>query len=510
MSEYIIEMRNITKRFPGIVANDDVSIGIRRGEVYALLGENGAGKSTLMSILFGIYEPDEGRILVDGKPRVFRSSTDAAACGIGMVHQHFKLVEPFTIAENIVLGMEPEEKKLGVLPWVNIKKANREIAELSKAYGLEVRPTDRIMDVPVSVRQRVEILKMLYRNAEIMIFDEPTAVLTPQEIDFLLKIIDNLRKSGKTIILITHKIAEIKRIADRCAILRQGKLVAVRDVAGASAQELADLMVGRSVQFTQEKAPPKFGETVLDVRNLTVRNESKFDVVRDVSFSIRRGEIFAIAGVSGNGQGEIADAVAGLAEAAQGSIFLNGKDITPSPVRERCLAGLSYIPEDRQETGTIPDMTLQDNLSLRKYFRPPFSGNGILRPGAFRAYAEKLIQTYDIRSGQGPDTVLRSMSGGNQQKAIIGREIEEQGSLIIFVQPTRGLDIGAIENIHRQILQERDRGAAILLISLELDEIMMLADTIGVLYRGEMLKIESADRMTTQEVGRYMMGVKEE
>lgn len=509
MNDCIVELRHITKRFPGIIANDDVSIGIRKGEVYALLGENGAGKSTLMSILFGIYEPDQGEILVDGKPVTFHSSTDAAACGIGMVHQHFKLVEPFTIAENIVLGVEPKEKKLGVLPWVNMQKANRQISELSKAYGLEVNPTDRIMDVPVSVRQRVEILKMLYRGAEIMIFDEPTAVLTPQEIDFLLQIIDNLRRDGKTIILITHKIAEIMRIADRCAILRQGKLIGVREVAGSSAQELADLMVGRQVQFTQEKTPPRFRDPVLEVQHLTVKNEHKYDVVRDVSFTIRGGEIFAIAGVSGNGQGEIADAIAGLAKAASGKVLLNGKDMTGEPVRERTLTGLSYIPEDRLATGTIPDMTLQDNLALREYFRQPFARKGILNQDAFRNYAEKLIGTYDIRCAQGPDTVIRSMSGGNQQKAIVGREIEEQTDLIIFMQPTRGLDIGAIENIHRQILQERERGAAILLISLELDEIMSLADTIGVLYRGEMLKIESADKMTTQEVGRYMMGVKE-
>ena len=509
MSEFLIEMRHITKRFPGIIANDDVSIGIRRGEVYALLGENGAGKSTRMSILFGMYEPDQGEILVDGKQQVFHSSTDSAACGIGMVHQHFKLVEPFTIAENIVLGVEPEERKLGVLPWVNMRKANQQISELSKAYGLEVNPTDRIEDVPVSVRQRVEILKMLYRGAEIMIFDEPTAVLTPQEIDFLLEIIDNLRKDGKTIILITHKIAEIKRIADRCAILRQGKLISVQEVAGASAQELADLMVGRQVQFAQEKTAPCFRKPVLEVQHLTVKNEHRFEVVKDVSFTIHGGEIFAIAGVSGNGQGEIADAIAGLAKTASGKVILNGKDITGISIRERCLAGLSYIPEDRQETGSIPDMTLQENLALREYYKPPFSGRGILHQDAFRNYAQKLIGTYDIRCAQGPDTTLRSMSGGNQQKAIIGREIEEQTDLIIFVQPTRGLDIGAIENIHRQILRERDRGAAILLISLELDEIMTLADTIGVLYRGEMLKTESTEHLTTQEVGRYMMGVKE-
>ena len=508
-NEYMIEMRHITKRFPGIIANDDVSLGIRKGEVYALLGENGAGKSTLMSILFGMYEPDQGEILVDGKPVTFHSSTDAAACGIGMVHQHFKLVEPFTIAENIVLGVEPEVKKAGFLPWINLRKANQDISELSKAYGLEVNPTDRIEDVPVSVRQRVEILKMLYRGAEIMIFDEPTAVLTPQEIDFLLQIIDNLRNSGKTIILITHKIAEIKRIADRCAILRRGRLIDVRDVATSSAQELADLMVGRQVKFTLEKTPPSFRDPVLQVSHLTVKNEHHFDVVKDVSFTVRGGEIFAVAGVSGNGQTELADAIAGLVKTASGTVTLGGQDITRSHVRERCLAGVAYIPEDRNETGTIPDMTLRENLALREYFHPPFSKKGIIRDGTFRTYAERLIDTYDIRCAQGPETVLRSMSGGNQQKAIVGREIEEQTQLIIFVQPTRGLDIGAIENIHRQILQERDRGAAILLISLELDEIMALADTIGILYRGEMMKVSPANQMTTQEVGRYMMGVKD-
>ena len=509
MSEYIVEMRHITKRFPGIVANDDVSIGIRKGEVYALLGENGAGKSTLMSMLFGMYEPYGGEILIDGKPVKFHSSTDAAACSIGMVHQHFKLVDTFTIAENIVLGIEPKGKKLGVIPWVDMQKANREISTLSKEYGLEVNPTDRIADVPVSVRQRVEILKMLYRGAEIMIFDEPTAVLTPQEIDFLLQIIDNLRKSGKTIILITHKIAEIKRIADRCAILRRGRLIDVRDVADASVQELADLMVGRQVSFELEKSEPRFGDPVLEVSHLTVRNEHRFEVVKDVSFTVRAGEIFAIAGVSGNGQGEIADAVAGMAKIASGTVSVGGKDITGENVRNRCLAGVSYIPEDRQETGTIPDFTLEENLALREYFKPPFSQKGILNEAAFRSYAEKLIGAYDIRCARGPDTVLRSMSGGNQQKAIVAREIEEQTRLIIFVQPTRGMDIGAIENIHRQILQERERGAAILLISLELDEIMALADTIGILYRGEMMKVAPAREMTTQEVGRYMMGVKE-
>ena len=509
MSEYIVEMRHITKRFPGIVANDDVSISIRKGEVYALLGENGAGKSTLMSMLFGMYEPDSGEILIDGEPVVFHSSNDATAHSIGMVHQHFKLVDTYTVAENIVLGIEPMKKKFGFLPMVDMSKANRDIEELSKKYGLEVNPTDLISNLQVSVQQRVEILKMLYRKADIMIFDEPTAVLTPQEIDFLLDIIDGLRKDGKTIILITHKIMEIKRIADRCAILRRGCLIDVRDVADTSVQEMADLMVGQHVNLIQEKTPQNFREEILSVEHLTVKNEDNFEVVKDVSFSVRGGEIFAIAGVSGNGQTEIADAIAGMLDIASGTIRLNGQDITNASVRERALAGISYIPEDRHGVGLVLDFTLQNNLALREYFKEPFSSRGFLNQDQFHTYAEKLIKDYDIRSGQGSATIARSMSGGNQQKAIIAREIEERSKLIIFVQPTRGLDIGAIENIQTQILAERERGAAILLISLELDEIMELADTIGIIYRGEMLKIAPADEMDSLEVGRYMMGVKE-
>ena len=509
MEEYIVEMRHITKRFPGIIANDDVSIGIRKGEVFALLGENGAGKSTLMSMLFGMYTPDLGEIYVKGEKVEFRSSNDATARNIGMVHQHFKLVDNYTIAENIVLGVEPMTRRLGIFPSVDMKRANREIAQLSKEYGLEVNPTELIQDVQVSVRQRVEILKMLYRKAEIMIFDEPTAVLTPSEIDFLLRIIDGLRKAGKTIILITHKIEEIKQIADRCAILCRGRLVDILDVQTASVQEMANMMVGREVSLTRVKSEPHFGKNVLEVQNLTVLNEHRFPVVKNVSFSIRSGEIFAIAGVSGNGQTQIADAVAGLEAASEGTILLNGKQITHDSIRSRAQAGISYIPEDRQSTGLVLDFALSDNLALRQYPKKPYSDHGILNFGRIRENAVTLIDRYDIRSGQGPKTIVRSMSGGNMQKVIVAREIEEHSDLIIFVQPTRGMDIGAIENIHRYILDERDRGAAILLISLELGEVMDLADTIGVIFSGEMLKIAPAREMTRYEVGRYMMGVKE-
>lgn len=508
MEDYIVEMRNITKRFPGIVANDDVTIQVKRSEVFALLGENGAGKSTLMSVLFGLYEPDKGEIYIRGKKVRFRSSNDATAHNIGMVHQHFKLVDNYTVAENIVLGIEPMNRALGILPYVDIKTANREISLLSQKYGLEVNPTDKIEDLPVSVRQRVEILKMLYREADILIFDEPTAVLTPQEIEFLLKIIDEMRKSGKTIILITHKIEEIKKIADRCAILHRGKLVAVLDVKSTSSQDMANMMVGRMVEFAAVKQPPRYRETVLEVEHLSVRNANKFEVVKDVSFKIRGGEIFAIAGVAGNGQGEIADAITGMIQPHSGTIKLCGKDISGLSIRQRVEAGLSYIPEDRQGTGLFLDFNLDQNLCLRKYYKKPFANQHILNFSELESYAGILIDKYDIRSAQGIKTSLRSMSGGNQQKAIIAREIEEHAKLIIFVQPTRGLDIGAIEYIHKQILAEREKGVAILLISLELDEIMNLADTIGVLYNGEFLKIADASTMTSHDVGRYMMGVK--
>ena len=504
--EYIVEMRHITKRFPGIVANDDISLGIKKGEIFALLGENGAGKSTLMSMLFGMYEPDEGEIYIRGKREHISSPNYATKLNIGMVHQHFKLVSNYTIAENIILGIEPK-RRVGIFPVVDIKSTNAKVAELSKKYGLEVDPKAKIEDINVSTQQRVEIL--LYREAEILIFDEPTAVLTPQEIEFLLQIIRGLREGGKTIILITHKLEEIKQVADRCAILNRGKLIDILDVASTSTQTMANLMVGREVDFVVDKAPGKFGKEVLRVEHLTVKNRDNFPVVKDVSFSVRAGEIFAIAGVSGNGQVEIADAVAGMARAAEGTITLNGTDITHMDIRGRTDLGISYIPEDRQNMGLVLDFTLEDNLALKTYYREPFCHKGILNHEAFSQYGQRLIAEYDIRSGQGKDTVVRSMSGGNQQKAIVAREIELGSPLMIFVQPTRGLDIGAIENIHRQILAERDKGRAILLISLELDEIMGLADTIGVIFSGELLKIAPADTLTTNEVGQFMMGVKQ-
>ncbi len=508
MSEYIVEMNHITKKFPGIIANDDVTIQIKKGEIYALLGENGAGKSTLMSMLFGMYEPDEGEIIVRGKKKKIVSPRYATQLNIGMVHQHFKLVSNYTVTENIILGIKPKSKLWGFLPFVDIKAADKEIAALSERYGLNVNPTSKIEELNVSIQQRVEILKMLYREAEILIFDEPTAVLTPQEIDFLLEIIKGLRDAGKTIILITHKLEEIKKVADRCAILCRGKLIDVLDVPSTSTKTMANLMVGREVSFETEKKPPHFGDVVLDVEHLSVRDQNNFEVVKDVSFSIHEGEIFAIAGVSGNGQVEIADAIAGLAKASGGSIKLLGQDITHDSIRARSLKGISYIPEDRQSYGLVMDFTVEDNLVLKNYFEEPYSKKGILKRDEITKHSHDLIEQYDIRSGQGSKTVVRSMSGGNQQKIIIAREIEQKSALTIFVQPTRGLDIGAIEHIHKQIIAERDKGKAILLISLELEEIMNCADTIGVIYNGQIQKIADAKELTTNQVGEFMMGVK--
>ncbi len=508
-NEYIVEMKHITKRFPGVIANDDISISIRKGEIFALLGENGAGKSTLMSILFGMHQPDRGDIYIRGQKKILASSRTAADLGIGMVHQHFKLIPNYTIAENIILCREPMKRWLGIFPCVDLKSANTQIRQLSKKYHLEVDPEQKIEDVNVSVRQRVEILKMLYREADILIFDEPTSILTPQEIEYLLNIMQELRRNGKTIILITHKLEEIRKIADRCAILRRGSLIKVLDAASTDTREMANLMVGRELSLDLDKPDAHPGETVLEVEHLSVQTEEKVQVVRDVSFQVHAGEIFAIAGVSGNGQVEIADAVAGLIRPHSGTVRLNGQDITRLNVRSRTEAGISYIPEDRQQVGMVADMTLADNLAIKSYYHEPFSRKGVLQPEIIKAHAEKLAEDYDVRSGSGTDTAMGSMSGGNQQKALVAREIDLDSALMIFVQPTRGLDIGAISHIHRQILKERAEGRAILLVSLELSEIMDLADTIGVIYNGELLKVQQASRLTASEVGRYMMGVRQ-
>ena len=444
MAENIVEFRHITKRFPGIVANDDVSLSVKEGEIFAVLGENGAGKSTLVSMLFGMYEPDEGEIYVRGKLERITSPRYAGSLGIGMVHQHFRLVSNYTAAENIVLGLEPVKKIFGVIPYVDMKKANNDIAELSERYGLKVNPTDVIENLNVATRQRVEILKMLYREAEILIFDEPTAVLTPQEIKAFLWVIHGLREQGKTIILITHKLNEIKAVADRCAIMNRGKLIDVLDVKTASTDDMARMMVGHDISFTTERKPAHFGDVILDVKNLTVKNSAGLDAVKNVSFQIHAGEVFAVAGVSGNGQNELADSIAGLAKISGGTVTLNGHDITNATVREHITEGVAYIPEDRHNVGLVLDFTLRDNFPLRQYYTPKFSHKGVISESEFETYGEKLEETYDIRSGQGGSTVTREMSGGNQQKAIIARELDMKTPLIIFMQPTRGLDAGEI------------------------------------------------------------------
>ena len=501
---YIVEMRGVTKKFPGIVANDDISMGIKKGEIFALLGENGAGKSTLMSMLYGMYEPDAGEIFIRGGRVAMSSPRDAARLGIGMVHQHFKLVGAYTIAENIILGVEPLKRTWGIFPGVDTASASARIKELSVTYGLEVDPSAVVDSVNVSVQQRVEILKMLYRNAEILIFDEPTAVLTPREADFLIKIMQGLREGGHTIILITHKLDEIKRVADRVAVLRSGRLEAILP-ASAPAREMATLMVGREVEHVERGNECRFGDAVLEVEDLTVRDAGGFEAVSGVSFSVRSGEIFAIAGVSGNGQVELADAITGLAGLSAGKIRLNGRNITDENIRRRMERGISYIPEDRQKLGLVLDFPLGDNLAIRAYHSEPYSRRGILDRHAIRERAAELIERYDIRSSGGPDTMTRAMSGGNQQKAIVAREISMESALMIFVQPTRGLDIGAIANIHGRILEERGKGRAVLLISLELDEVMRLADTIGVMYKGRLVKILPGGT-PANEIGEYMLG----
>lgn len=506
--EYIIEMKHVTKKFPGIIANNDISLQIKKGEIFALLGENGAGKSTLMSMLFGMYEPDEGEIYVRGKKENIISPSYASSLNIGMVHQHFKLVSNYTITENIILGLPNKTKKWNILPYVDIAAADAKVLALSQKYGLEVNPKDVISQIGVSVQQRVEILKMLYREAEILIFDEPTAVLTPQEIQFLLQIIRNLRDNGKTIILITHKLAEIKEVADRCAILNRGKLIDILDVKTTSMQKMANLMVGREVSFSVNKKAPQIGQEILNIEHLTVKNSHGFPVVKDVSFKVHAGEIVAIAGVAGNGQIEIADAIAGLLPIASGKITIGGQVVNDFSIRKRTEHGLSYIPEDRQTIGLVMDFNLAQNLILKTYYRKPFSEHSVLNQKEITNNGQNLIERYDIRSSLGCKTIVRSMSGGNQQKAIIAREIELNSQLMIFVQPTRGLDIGAIENIHKQMIAERDKGKAILLISLELDEIMDCADTIAVIYNGQIQKIAAASTLTANEVGEFMMGVK--
>lgn len=573
---FVIEMRNITKEFPGIIANDNITLQLKKGEIHALLGENGAGKSTLMSVLFGLYAPEKGEILKNGKAVKINDPNDATALGIGMVHQHFKLVDIFTVLENIILGAE--DTNFG---FIKKTEARKKVVELSKKYGLFVNPDEKIEDITVGMQQRVEILKMLFREADILIFDEPTAVLTPQEIEELMQIMRNLAVEGKSILFITHKLNEIMAVADRCTVLRKGKCIGTVNIKDTTKEELSRMMVGRDVELIVEKSDAEPKDVVMDVENISVysRLHHKYSV-KDVSFKVRAGEIVCIAGIDGNGQTELVHAITGLERLApsgqeievadaekksdeedkkqnkftvsikkwwikqgrklinyfnrigkyferlfnlfknkilkdnsvdinanvMGKITLCGKDITQSSIRFRSKTGMSHIPEDRHKHGLILDYTLQQNLILQRYWEKEYEKFGFIRNKKVRKYAEKLIEQYDVRSGQGPDTVTRSMSGGNQQKAIVAREIDRDPELLVAVQPTRGLDVGAIEYIHKQLINKRDNGAGVLLVSLELDEVMNVSDRILVIYEGEIVAELNPKEVTVSQLGLYMSG----
>ena len=503
-NDYVIEMLHITKEFPGIIANDDITLRLKRGEIHALLGENGAGKSTLMSVLFGLYQPEKGEIRKNGEVVKINNPNDANALGIGMVHQHFKLVEIFSVLDNIILGVEPN--KAGFL---DTKEARKKVLELSEQYGLKVDPDAIIEKISVGMQQRVEILKMLYRENEILIFDEPTAVLTPQEIDELMEIMRGFAKEGKSILFITHKLNEIMAVADRCSVLRKGKYIGTVDIKDTTKEELSKMMVGRDVNFVVEKQPQQIGDVVLSVENVSVPAHSgKEDVVKNVSFDVRAGEIVGIAGIDGNGQTEFVSALTGLEKISGGKITLCGKDITKASIRTRSTSGMSHIPEDRHKHGLVLDYSVEENMILQRYFEPAFQKFGFIKKKEMRKYAERLIKQFDVRSGQGPITITRSMSGGNQQKAIIAREIDKEHELLVAVQPTRGLDVGAIEYIHKQLVARRDAGKAVLLVSLELDEVMNVSDRILVMYEGEIVGELDPKTTTVQELGLYMAGAK--
>ena len=504
-SPYAIEMLHITKKFPGIIANDDITLQLKKGEIHALLGENGAGKSTLMSVLFGLYQAEEGIIKKDGVEVKINDPNDANDLGIGMVHQHFKLVECFSVLDNIILGVEPTKNG-----FLQKKEAREKVLALSEKYGLQVDPDAIIEDITVGMQQRTEILKMLYRDNEILIFDEPTAVLTPQEIDELMQIMRNLAAEGKSILFISHKLAEIMAVADRCTVLRKGKYIGTVETKNTTMEQLSAMMVGRNVNFHVDKQPSHPGEVILDVEHMTVASKvHKKDAVKDVSFKVRAGEIVCIAGIDGNGQTELVYGLSGLEPLKSGKLTFKGQDITKASIRKRSTSGMSHIPEDRHKHGLVLDYPLEYNLILQRYFEREFtSAAGFLKRKPIREYANRLIEEYDVRSGQGAITPARSMSGGNQQKAIIACEIDKNPDLLLAVQPTRGLDVGAIESVHKQLVAQRDAGKAVLLVSLELDEVMDVPDRILVMYEGEIVGELDPKKTTQEELGLYMAGAK--
>ena len=502
-AENIIEMLHITKEFPGIIANDDITLQLRKGEIHALLGENGAGKSTLMSVLFGLYQPEAGEIRKNGQVVKINDPNDATALGIGMVHQHFKLIDVFTVLDNIILGAETTR-----LGFLQKREARKKVEALSEKYGLKVDLDAKVEDITVGMQQRVEILKMLYRDNEILIFDEPTAVLTPQEIDELMATMKEFAREGKSILFISHKLNEIMAVADRVTVLRKGKYVGTVDTKDTDKQSLSNMMVGRPVQLEVVKGPAHPADVVLHVENFTIPSKSrKRDAVHQVSFDVRAGEIVCIAGIDGNGQTEFVHGLTGLEKSSGGSVTLCGRDISHASIHQRG-ENMSHIPEDRHKHGLVLDFTLEQNMVLQRFREPRFQHMGFIRNGEVRTYAEGLIEKFDVRSGQGPVTTARSMSGGNQQKAIIARELDREKPLIVAVQPTRGLDVGAIEYIHSQLVAERDQGKAILLVSLELDEVMSLSDRILVMYEGEIVGELDPKQTTVQEMGLYMAGAK--
>jgi general nucleoside transport system ATP-binding protein len=502
--DYVIEMNNIRKEFPGIVANDNITLQVKQGEIHALLGENGAGKSTLMNVLFGLYQPERGEIKVRGEKVDITDPNKANDLGIGMVHQHFMLVQNFSVTENIILGSEPTTRGR-----IDLGKAEKHVQEISDRYGLKVDPKAKIEDISVGMQQRAEILKTLYRGAEILIFDEPTASLTPQEIKELIQIMNNLIDEGKSIILITHKLKEIMQVCDRCTVIRRGVGVGTVDVEGATEDSLAEMMVGREVSFKVDKKPAQPGETVLSIKDLTVEDIRKVDVVNKLSLDVRAGEIMGVAGVDGNGQTELVEALTGLRHAKSGSVFVGGKDISNYKPRKVTETGIGHIPQDRHKHGLVLDFTIGENMLLQTYYQKPFTKTGILNYNLMYEKAEELIKEYDVRTPSSK-TMARSLSGGNQQKAIIAREIDRSPDLLLAAQPTRGLDVGAIEFIHSKLIEERDKGRGILLVSLELEEVLNVSDRIAVIYEGEIVEIVDADKTNEQELGLLMAGGKKE
>lgn len=496
----VLEARGITKQFPGVLANDHVDFDLRKGEVHALLGENGAGKTTLMNILYGLYQPDEGEIRVNGKTITIHSPKDSIEAGIGMVHQHFMLVPVFTVAENIILG--DETTHYGVL---DMKTVMAKIEQLSRQYGLEVDPRAIVGQLPVGVQQRVEIIKTLYRNANILILDEPTAVLTPQEVEDLFRIIRELTKRGVSIIFITHKLKEVLAIADRITVMRAGRVVGTVTPQETDEHKLAAMMVGREVILTVEKEPAQPKETVLKVENLHVRDWRGLEVVRGVSFEVRAGEILGIAGVQGNGQTELVEALTGLRPISAGKIWMGGQEMTGKPPRPLTETGMAHIPEDRQRHGLVLSFPITDNMVLNTYYKPPFARHGMMQAAAIEANARKLIADFDVRTPS-PFVPVGKLSGGNQQKVIVARELSRDIVLLIANQPTRGLDVGSIEYIHKEIVLMRDRGLGVLLVSAELDEIMALSDRIAVMYRGQIVVTVDANKVTREQLGLWMAG----